>query len=216
LKFYVITIFPDLIELFSNFGIIRRAVKNGLVDINAVNLRDFAYSKHKQTDDEPYGGGPGMIMKPEPPYYAISSVRKADNNTKVILLTPQGREFSQEIAEEFSKQESLCFVCGRYEGFDERIRTMVDSELSIGKYILSGGEIAACAVIDATARLLPGVIGNSESLIAETYGTNPEYPQYTRPAVFKGMEVPQILLSGNHEKIRQWRKEHSYKKGEYK
>jgi len=155
-------------------------------------------------------------MKPEPPYYAISSVRKADNNTKVILLTPQGREFSQEIAEEFSKEESLCFVCGRYEGFDERIRTMVDSELSIGKYILSGGEIAACAVIDATARLLPGVIGNSESLIAETYGTNPEYPQYTRPAVFKGMEVPQILLSGNHEKIRQWRKEHSYKKGEYK
>jgi len=216
LKFYVVTIFPDLIELFSNFGIIGRAVRNGLIKIEPVNLRDFAYSKHKQTDDEPYGGGPGMIMKPEPPYYAISSIKRLDKKAKVVLLTPQGREFSQEIAEEFSKEESLCFVCGRYEGFDERIRTMVDSELSIGKYILSGGEIAACAVIDATARLLPGVIGNSESLIAETYGTNPEYPQYTRPAVFKGMEVPQILLSGNHEKIRQWRKEHSYKKGEYK
>ncbi|GMT43256.1 MAG TPA: tRNA (guanosine(37)-N1)-methyltransferase TrmD [Deltaproteobacteria bacterium] len=211
MKFYVITIFPDFIELFSNFGVVGRAAKNRLLDIKAINLREFADSKYRQTDDKPYGGGPGMIMKPEPLYHAISSVRNTDSNVKVALLTPQGKEFTQSRAEEFFKLDSLCLVCGRYEGFDERIKKMVDFELSIGRYVLSGGEIAACAVIDATARLIPGVLGNSESLAAETYGENSEYPQYTRPAVFKGMRVPEILLSGNHEKIKKWIEEHSIK-----
>ncbi len=208
-KFYVVTIFPEFIESFSQYGIIRRAINSELLDIEAVNLRDYAKGKYRRTDDSPYGGGPGMVMKPEPPYYAISSIRKNDPGVKVFLMTPKGDEFTQDKAEKLAKTDSVCLICGRYEGFDERIRKMSDGEISLGRYILSGGEIAACAVIDAAARLIPGVVGNEESLISETYGKLPEYPQYTRPATFKGMNVPEILLSGNHEKIRRWRKDQS-------
>ncbi len=208
-KFYVVTIFPEFIESFSQYGIIRRAINSELLDIEAVNLRDYAKGKHRKTDDSPYGGGPGMVMKPEPPYYAISSIRKNDPGVKVFLMTPQGEEFTQDKAEELAETDSVCLICGRYEGFDERIRKMSDGEISLGRYILSGGEIAACAVIDAAARLIPGVVGNEESLVSETYGKLPEYPQYTRPAAFKGMNVPEILLSGNHEKIRRWREDQS-------
>ncbi len=208
-KFYVVTIFPEFVESFSQYGIIRRAADSGLLDIKAINLRDYAKGKYRKTDDNPYGGGPGMLMKPEPPYYAISSIRKNDPDVKVFLMTPKGTQFTQKKAAEIAKINSVCLICGRYEGFDERIREMADGEISVGKYILSGGEIAACAVIDAAARLIPGVVGNEESLVSETYGNSPEYPQYTRPAIFKGMEVPEILLSGNHAKIRKWREDQS-------
>ena len=208
-KFYVVTIFPEFVESFSQYGIIRRAADSGLLDIKAINLRDYAKGKYRKTDDSPYGGGPGMLMKPEPPYYAISSIRKNDPDVKVFLMTPKGIQFTQEKAAELAKINSVCLICGRYEGFDERIREMADGEISVGKYILSGGEIAACAVIDDAARLIPGVVGNEESLVSETYGNSPEYPQYTRPAIFKGMEVPEILLSGNHAKIRKWREDQS-------
>ncbi|MBU2591516.1 MAG: tRNA (guanosine(37)-N1)-methyltransferase TrmD, partial [Nitrospinae bacterium] len=173
-------------------------------------LRDYTHDKHRMTDDAPYGGGPGMVMKVEPIVEAIEKVRGAG---PVLLMSPQGERFNQKMAQELAGEERLTIVCGRYEGFDERVRPFVDREISIGDYILTGGEIAAMAVIDSVSRLVPGVLGDSESLTEETFSDSLiEYPHYTRPDSFRGMEVPEVLLSGNHEEIRKWRRREAIKR----
>lgn len=234
MKFNVVTIFPDIIKNYCNETILGRAQKKNIIEVNALNLRDFTHDKHKTVDDTPYGGGAGMVMKPEPIYEALKSIdaipfRKADGVTKIkkiftldikkkkrtILLSPRGRQFDERIAEEWSKYSEITFVCGRYEGIDERVvEHMVDEEVSIGPYVLAGGELGALIIIEAVARLLPGVLGNPESLDEETFNTThaeksvvmTEYPQYTKPSDFKGWKVPDILLSGDHKKISEWRK----------
>lgn len=230
MKFNVITIFPDLITHYSNKSILGRARENNLITVNTINLRDFTGDRHKTVDDTPYGGGPGMIMKPEPIYQALKSLnaipfRKADGLDKIkklitgdiakkkrtILLSPRGRQFDQRMAEEWSNLDEVTFICGRYEGVDQRVVDyMVDEEVSIGPYVLAGGELGALIIIEAVARLLPGVLGNEESLKEETFGRSfpvfeTEYPQYTKPVDFKGWKVPEILLSGDHKKIAEWR-----------
>ena len=203
----VLTIFPEIFASFLRFGNPARAIKAGLINIETVNLREFTADRHRTTDDYPYGGGTGMIMKPEPAVAGIRRLRSLMKNPAVVLMTPQGRLFDQSIAEELAKTESLVIVCGRYEGIDERIRAFVDDEISIGDYIVSGGETAAIVAIDAVIRLIPGVIGaDSHSYGESFYDGLLEYPQYTRPRIFEGMEVPEVLLEGHHEKIRRWRK----------
>ena len=199
----------------SVFGetIIKRAQEKGLVRIELVNIRDFTHDKHRTTDDYPYGGGAGMVMKPEPIYEAMDYVKSKSPNVHTILLTPAGRIFNQQKAKELSKKESVAIICGRYEGFDERVRYLADEEISIGKFVLSGGEIAAMAIVDATVRLIPGVLGNEESLKEESFENGLiEYPQYTRPREYRGMKVPEILLSGNHKKIKEWREKEAKKR----
>ncbi len=199
----------------SVFGetIIKRAQEKGLVKIELVNIRDFTHDKHRTTDDYPYGGGAGMVMKPEPIYEAMDYVKSKSPNVHTVLLTPGGRIFNQQKAKELSKRESVAIICGRYEGFDERVRYLADEEISIGKFVLSGGEIAAMAIVDATVRLIPGVLGNEESLKEESFENGLiEYPQYTRPREYRGMKVPEILLSGNHKKIKEWREKEAKKR----
>lgn len=207
LRFDILTIFPDLLSSPLDEGIIRRARKDGKVDIVVTNIRDFATDKHAMTDDRPYGGGEGMVMKPEPLTAATSQVKEQGSNSKVILLSPQGRRFDQKVAEEFAQLSHLILVCGRYEGLDQRyIDQQVDEEISIGDFILTGGELGAMIIIDAVTRLLPGVLGCSDSVSCDTFSRGSlKYPQYTRPPVFGGQEVPQVLLSGDHAKIEQWR-----------
>ena len=199
----------------SVFGetIIKRAQEKGLVKIELVNIRDFTHDKHRTTDDYPYGGGAGMVMKPEPIYEAMDYVKSKSPNVHTVLLTPGGRIFNQQKAKELSKRESVAIICGRYEGFDERVRYLADEEISIGKFVLSGGEIAAMAIVDATVRLIPGVLGNEESLKEESFENGLiEYPQYTRPREYRSMKVPEILLSGNHKKIKEWREKEAKKR----
>ncbi len=208
MEIYILSIFPNMFDCVLNESIIKRAQEKGIVKIELVNLRDFTHDKHRTTDDYPYGGGPGMIMKPEPIYEAMEYVKSKNSSAHTLLLTPSGKIFNQGKAKELSKKHALAIICGRYEGFDERVRYLADEEISLGRFILSGGEIAAMAIVDATVRLIPGVLGNEESLKEESFENGLlEYPQYTRPRVFKGMEVPKILLSGNHKKIKQWREE---------
>lgn len=203
----ILTIFPEIFSSFLSFGNPARAIKAGLINIVTVDLREFTADRHRTTDDYPYGGGTGMIMKPEPAVAGIRRLRSLMKNPVVVLMTPQGRLFDQSIAEELAGTESLVIVCGRYEGIDERIRAFVDDEISIGDYIVSGGETAAVVAIDAMIRLIPGVIGaDSHSCGESFYDGLLEYPQYTRPRFFEGMEVPEVLLEGHHEKIRRWRK----------
>jgi len=262
MQFNIITIFPDLVSHYCNESILGRAQKNKLIKINSVNLRDFTEDKHKTVDDTPCGGGPGMVMKPEPIFKALKSLKaipfsKADGLSKLktifskdikrkkqtILLSPRGRQFDQHLAEKWSGLDEITFVCGRYEGIDQRVVDhMVDEEVSIGPYVLAGGELGALVILEAVSRLLPGVLGNEESLEEETFNTstqkhfntetlqhkkdylkqesvevfkclsdkvNKEYPQYTKPADFRGWRVPEILLSGDHEKIKKWRYEHT-------
>lgn len=210
LEFHVVTIFPEMFESPFAHSIIRRGQDSGALRIDIHNLRDFTHDKHRMTDDTPYGGGPGMVMKVEPLVEAIEAVR---GNGPVLLMSPQGERFSQKMAQELAKEERLTIVCGRYEGFDERVRPFVDREISIGDYILTGGEIAAMAVIDSVSRLVPGVLGESESLNEETFSDSLiEYPHYTRPDSFRGMDVPEVLLSGNHEVIRKWRRREAIKR----
>jgi tRNA (guanine37-N1)-methyltransferase len=233
MKFNIITIFPEIITDYCNAAILGRAQKNNCFSVKAVQLRDFAVDKHKTVDDTPYGGGAGMVMKPDVLYAALKNIdaipfSKTDGLTKVkkifngslkskkrtILLSPRGRQFTQSIAEEWSKLNEITFVCGRYEGIDERVVDhMVDEEISVGPYVLAGGELGALIIIEAIARLLPGVLGNPESLTEETHslGDQVEYPHYTKPATFKGWKVPAILLSGDHKKIAQWRFEQGSK-----
>ncbi|HOL05695.1 MAG TPA: tRNA (guanosine(37)-N1)-methyltransferase TrmD [Syntrophorhabdaceae bacterium] len=211
--FTVLTLFPRIFESPLNESIIKKATENGILRFNIVNIRDFAHDTHRTCDDTPYGGGPGMVMKIEPIYKAMVHVERELGRPHYILMTPQGRVFSQHTAYRLSRKPHLCLICGRYEGIDERITELVDEEISIGDYILSGGELSALVLIDSIARLVPGVLGNAESPVKESLEESLlEYPQYTRPEVFMDMEVPSVLLSGNHEEIRRWRRRESIKK----
>ena len=214
MRFDVLTLFPELFSSFLKETILGRAVKAGLVDIRLVNIRSFARGRHLVADDRPFGGGEGMVMKPGPISRALESVDRTKGRSLVLLLTPQGRTFDQPLAWELSRMEQVILICGHYEGVDERIRANdVDLELSIGDYVLSGGETAAMVVMDAVSRLVPGVLGGEKSNQEDSFEDGLlEYPQYTRPRVFKNQEVPEILLSGDHEKIRVWRRTESLKR----
>jgi tRNA (guanine37-N1)-methyltransferase len=207
----ILTIFPDMVVAPLRESIIGKAIDRKLIEVRVSNIRDFASGPHNTTDDRPFGGGSGMVMKPEPLAAAIDSVRTADPSARVILLSPQGRMFKQAIAFELSRLDHICLVCGRYEGVDERIRChYVDDAISIGDYVITGGELPALVVLDAVARLVPGVLGSDESATEESFvGGLLEYPHYTRPEVFAGHRVPEILLSGNHGTIRRWRRQQS-------
>lgn len=203
----VLTIFPSVLDSFLAHGNPARAIAGGFLTVKCVDVRDFAEDKHRTTDDYPFGGGTGMVMKPEPVVKAIRSVKAELDAPFTVLLTPQGRLFTQKWAEEIALAESLVLVCGRYEGYDERIRSYVDVELSIGDYVLSGGETAAMVIIDAVIRLIPGVLGADSHIEGESfYEGLLEYPHYTRPRVFEGRGVPDALLDGHHLNIRRWRR----------
>src|SRR5215471_12634592 len=209
MKIDVLTLFPGMFAGPLDESIVKRARKAGLLDLRLHNLRDYAHDRHKTVDDRPFGGGPGMLLKPEPIFEAVERISR--ETTQVILLSPGGRPFSQAIARELARQDDLLFVTGHYEGFDERIREqLADDELSIGDYVLTNGALPAMVVIDAIVRLMPGVLGDDESSKNESFspgGPGLEYPQYTRPADFRGMKVPEVLLSGNHAEIAKWRAE---------
>ncbi len=207
MKIDVLTLFPAMFAGPLDESIIMRARKSGLLELNIHQLRDWAHDKHKTVDDRPFGGGPGMLLKPEPIFEAVESLKR--DGTKVILLSPSGRKFNQAIARELSQEKDLLLVTGHYEGFDERIReTLADDELSIGDYVLTNGALPAMVVIDAVARLLPGVLGDDDSSRDESFSHGLlEYPQWTRPADFRGLKVPEVLLNGNHAEIEKWRRE---------
>ena len=219
MRFDCLTLFPDMIKNVLNESITGRAVKRNIIDINYINIRDFADNKHNSVDDEPYGGGGGMVMQPGPIYRAYQSVAKnLTYKPKVIYMSPQGKVFNQELAKELAKEEHLVFLCGHYEGVDERIiEEIVDYEISIGDYVLTGGEIPAMVVIDSVSRLIPGVLSSSDSYTNESHFSGLlEYPQYTRPIEFMGRRVPDVLLSGHHANIEKWRKEKSLERTLYK
>jgi tRNA (guanine37-N1)-methyltransferase len=203
----VVTIFPGMLNGFLGESMLKRAAAAGIVKYRVTNPRDFTTDAHRTTDDRPYGGGPGMVMKPDPLYKAVESVRTPEAD--VILMSPQGRKFSQEIARELAGKRHLVFVCGHYEGVDERVRTgLVTDEISIGDYILTNGALAATVVIDAVVRLLPGALGGDGAADEESFSDGLlEYPQYTRPPEYRGMTVPEVLVSGNHAEIARWRRE---------
>jgi tRNA (guanine37-N1)-methyltransferase len=213
----VLTLFPKIFESPLQESIIKKAAEKGIVEFNIVNIRDFAEDIHKTCDDSPYGGGPGMVMKIDPIYKAIQHIEIDRGKPKHIFLTPQGRIFNEATAVRLSKQSHINLICGRYEGVDERILEFVDEEISIGDYVLSGGEMPALVLIDAIIRHIPGVLGNEQSTLDESHTDKLlEYPQYTRPAVFMDMEVPSVLMSGNHEEIRKWRRKGAIKKTFFK
>ncbi|TZE83373.1 tRNA (guanosine(37)-N1)-methyltransferase TrmD [Calorimonas adulescens] len=216
MKFDILTLFPEMFSSVFSYGIIKRAIDNNLIDINLHNIRDFSEDKFGRVDDYPYGGGPGMVLRPEPLYRAIKSLN-LDNEVPIIYLSPSGIPFNQQKAKELATKKHIVIVSGHYEGIDERIiTTCITEEISIGDYILNGGEIAAMVVIDAVARLLPGVLGNLASTEEESFNNYLlEYPQYTRPAVFNGISVPEVLLSGNHALIKEWRRKKSLEKTFY-
>ncbi|WP_299977181.1 tRNA (guanosine(37)-N1)-methyltransferase TrmD [Desulfobacula sp.] len=212
MDFTVLTLFPELVGSFFEHGMILRGIEKKLITGHCINIRDFSTDRHNTVDDRPYGGGSGMVMKPEPLQVAILAAKKRTPESPVVLLTPQGTRFNQEKAMALaSKNEGLIFVCGRYEGIDERIyATLVDEEISIGDYVMTGGELASMVIIDSIARLIPGVLGSLESSKSDSFTDERlEYAQYTRPEDFEGLKVPDVLLSGNHEKIDQWRKKSS-------
>jgi tRNA (guanine37-N1)-methyltransferase len=211
MNFIVLTIFPEMFNPFWEHGIIKRAIDGNKILASAVNIRDFAEGRHRTTDDRPYGGGCGMIMKPEPLAGAIRAATKKAPLSKRILLTPQGRLFDQNMAREFASLDGIVFVCGRYEGVDERIcHNFIDDEVSIGDYVLTGGELAAMVIIDAVTRLIPGVLGGKDSAEKDSFSGNIlKYAQYTRPRIFEGADVPEVLLSGNHKEIEKSRLESS-------
>ncbi len=213
MELYILSIFPNMFESVFGETIIKRAQEKGFLKIELVNIRDFTHDKHRTTDDYPFGGGAGMVMKPEPIYEAMDYVKSKNPDVHTLLLTPSGKTFDQQKAKELSKRKAIAIICGRYEGFDERVRYLADEEISIGKFILSGGEIAAMAIVDATTRLIPGVLGNEESLKEESFENGLiEYPQYTRPREYRNMKVPEVLLSGNHKKIKEWREKEAKKR----
>ena len=215
MQFYIMTLFPDMVMDGLNTSIIGRAMDKGLLDIEAVNIRDYAFNKHNSVDDYPYGGGAGMVMQPGPVYRSYESVtEKIGYKPRVIYLTPQGKVFNQSMAEEFSEEEDLVFLCGHYEGIDERVLEMIVTDnVSIGDYVLTGGELPSMVMIDAISRLVPGVLNNDVSAEFESFNDNLlEYPQYTRPEVYEGKTVPQVLLSGHHKNIESWRREQSIRR----
>ena len=215
MKFDIITLFPDMFQGPFAMSMMKKAQDIEAIEINLIDLRQYGLGPRRQVDDTPYGGGDGMVLKPEPVVAAIEAAKGNSENTKVILLTPQGETFKQmEAVELAGKENHLILVCGHYEGFDERIRNFADMQLSIGDYVLTGGELPAMVVVDAVSRLLPDVLGGEESLKEESFndGKTLEYPQYTRPAEFRGMEVPDVLLSGHHGDIERWRREQALRK----
>ncbi len=210
----VITIFPEMFEAPMSTSMIGLARERSVLDLRMHDLRDYAHDRHRTTDDYPYGGGPGMVMKPEPLFEAIETVTEmAPERPYLVFLSPGGRPFTQELAHELAEHERLLLVCGRYEGFDQRALDLADLELSIGDFVVTGGELPAMIVIDAVTRLLPGVLGDEESAVDESFSAGLlEYPQYTRPSEFRGMEVPEILRSGDHGRIACWRREQAIRK----
>lgn len=212
LSFQILTLFPRMVEGPLSESILGKAREKGLIDVAVSDVRDFAQGKHRVCDDAPYGGGAGMVMKVEPLAAAIEAARARQPSARVILMGPRGRVFTQSVARELLARESLVLVCGRYEGVDERVLGYVDEELSLGDFVLTGGEFAALAVVDAVARLAPGVLGNEASTGSESFEDGRlEYPQYTRPPEFRGAKVPEILLSGDHAKVARWRRAMSLK-----
>ena len=208
MKIDILTLFPDMFSIF-NHSIIGRAKENNILSVNAINIRDFSDNKHKKVDDYPYGGGAGMVMSVQPIASALEHAKKS-NPGKVIFLGPRGVTFNQALAKELSKEESLIFICGHYEGIDERAYKYIDMEISLGDFVLTGGEMACIPIVDSIARLIPGVLGKEESFQDESfYDGLLEYPQYTRPEDYHGDKVPQVLLSGHHENIRKWRRKMS-------
>jgi tRNA (guanine37-N1)-methyltransferase len=214
MKFDVLTLFPDMFTSYLREGILGRAIERGLVDVALLNIRDFAKGPHRIVDDRPYGGGEGMVMKAGPIFRALESVERVEGHGQVVLFSPQGKTFTQDMAWEMAEWQQLIFVCGRYEGVDDRVRsTCVDMELSVGDYILNGGELAAMVVIEAVSRLIPDVLGGERSNLEDSFENGLlEYPHYTRPRVFRDQAVPPVLLSGDHEKVRLWRKKQSLKR----
>lgn len=210
MDFGIVTIFPGMFDSFLAYGIIRRALEEAIIRVVPIDLRDYSQGKHRTTDDRPYGGGAGMVMKPEPLADAIIEARKQLPDAKTVILSPQGRPFAQSIARELAKLKGLILVCGRYEGVDERIYKYIDDELSIGDYVLTGGEIAAMVIIDAVTRLLPGALGGADSADKDSFTDHLlEHAHYTRPPVFEEESVPEVLLSGHHDRVKAWRHESS-------
>lgn len=211
MKFKVLTLFPDFIESIRNYGVLGRALENEIIDMEVKNIRDYSLNKHKKVDDEIYGGGAGMLMTPQPIYDALEDVK--DDNSLVIYMSPQGRVLDQEICKELASYDNLVLLCGHYEGIDSRItNNYVDMELSIGDYVMTGGELGALVVMDSVSRMIPGVLGNDESAITDShYNMLLQHDVYTRPREFNGLAVPDILLSGDHKKVAEWRYENSIK-----
>ena len=210
IKFDLITIFPESLQAYLDTSILKRAQEKGLVEIKVHNLRNWSQNKHKTVDDTPYGGGPGMVFMVEPIYHALKELKK--ENSKVFLTSPKGEKLTQNKLVQFSEQEThYIIICGHYEGFDQRVHEhLVDYEFSIGDYVLSGGELPALVLVDGITRLIPGVLGNEQSLESESFTNDVlDYPQYTKPAQFNGWDVPEVLLSGNHKNIQEWRKQQS-------
>jgi tRNA (guanine37-N1)-methyltransferase len=206
MKIDVLTLFPEMFTGPLDVSMVARARKAGLLEVQIRNLRDWTHDRHKTVDDRPFGGGPGMVLKPEPIFEAVEAL--AGGKTRVLMMAPTGRPFTQAVARDLATQEHLLFLCGSYEGFDERIRTLAHDELSIGDYVLTNGGLPAMVVIDAVTRLIPGVLGDEESTSDESFSHGLlEYPHYTRPAEFRGMKVPEVLMSGNHAEIEKWRRE---------
>lgn len=208
IRFDVLSIFPEMFHSPLNFSLLKKAQEKGLIEIDLHDIRDWAEDKHNMTDDAPYGGGCGMVMKVEPVERALAAVKRAEVQSLVLLMTPQGETFNQKIATRLAEEKHIIMICGRYEGVDERIREhLADREISIGDYILTGGELSALVVIDAVSRLIPGVLGNDASATTESFSQGLlEYPQYTRPADYKGWTVPDVLVSGNHAQIERWQR----------
>ncbi|KOS63002.1 tRNA (guanosine(37)-N1)-methyltransferase TrmD [Lysinibacillus agricola] len=213
MNIHVLSLFPDMFAGVFGASILKKAQEKGAVKLEVTDIRGFSGNKHNQVDDYPYGGGAGMVLKPEPMFSAVESITEG-RNPRIILMCPQGERFTQKKAEELAQEKELVFLCGHYEGYDERIRQhLVTDEISIGDFVLTGGELGAMTVIDSVVRLLPGVLGQEDSHIQDSFSTGLlEHPHYTRPAEFRGMKVPDILLSGNHAKIEQWREEESLKR----
>ena len=214
IRFDILSIFPEMFESPLNYSILKRAKEKELVEIHLHNIRDYAEDKHKMTDDAPYGGGGGMVMKVEPIDRALASIVPVKGNALVVLLTPQGDTFSQQTAEEMSIYSQIILICGHYEGVDERVRAhLVDREISIGDFVLTGGELSAMVLVDAVSRLVPGVLGNYEAASFDSFSTGMlEYPHYTRPACYRSWSVPEVLMSGNHREIEKWRRKESLRR----
>ena len=215
MKFSIITIFPGILDAYLNEGVLKRALQKRLIEVEVHNLRDYTLDKHRSVDDYPYGGGSGMVMKPEPFFSAVETLHPDAAGRRVIMLSPAGKRFDQQMAVELSQEErSIVFLCGRYEAIDERVRTsLADDEVSIGDYVLTGGEMPALVIIDAVSRLIPGVLGDEHSAEVEsfTWGIL-DYPHYTRPPAFRGLPVPEVLLSGNHGDILRWRRKEALRR----
>ncbi len=215
MRFDIITIYPDMLRPFFSAGVLSGAQDKGFIRIEIHDLRLFSPDKRGTVDDRPFGGGAGMVMKPEPFFRAVEAISREERiSPYVVLLSAQGVRFNQQLARELARRDAVMLLCGRYEGVDERVAQMADLELSIGDYVLSGGELAAAVVVEATARMIPGVVGRHESAATDSFYSGPllGYPQYTRPRVFRGMRVPEVLLSGNHDRIRRWRLREAWRK----